>query len=65
MQEIDKINLWCFQSLCLFTNYLFKKKTLIEEKSKEILLLTYAYVSAHSYLYKKELHGFKTLKEKS
>lgn len=65
MQEIDKINLWRFQSLCLLTNYLFKKKKkLMEAKPKE-MLLKYAYVSAHSYLYKKELHGFEILKEES
>lgn len=36
----------------------------MEAKPKE-MLLKYAYVSAHSYLYKKELHGFEILKEES
>lgn len=64
MQGIDKINVWCFQSLCVLTNYLLKKKKLIKEKSKE-MLFKYAYVSAHSYLYKKEFRRFKILTEES
>lgn len=46
----------------VFAYQLFIKKNLIREKSRE-LLLEYAYVSAYSYLYKKELYGLKTLKE--
>lgn len=52
------------KSACAYQLFIKKKKKLTEEKSKG-MLLQYAYVSAHSYLYKKELRRFKILTEES